>query len=58
MDHYIVRIYQRSEQDPELVAGVVEEVEAEKSHPFRTLAELLDILRLKDRPDSPGRWGV
>jgi hypothetical protein len=50
MDSYVVRIYRRDPKNPRRLAGVVVQagVEAESEHPFRDLAELMEILAAKE----------
>lgn len=44
MENYIVRIYRRSEYQPDSIIGLVEPVESGEIQPFSTLSELTAIL--------------
>ena len=44
MDSYLVRIYRRTEDNPRMLVGVVEEVGANDKKAFHNLYELWDIL--------------
>jgi len=44
MENYIVRIYRRSEIQPDSIIGLVEPVENGEIQPFSTLSELTAIL--------------
>ncbi len=51
MDSYIVRIYRRSGEDPESIAGMVEDVGRNEKKGFANLRELVKILNVKGRTD-------
>jgi len=53
MEDYIVRIYRRKEEDGGLF-GVVEEVGVEGKKAFRSMAELLRLLRGDPQESGPG----
>jgi hypothetical protein len=44
MDHYIIRIYRRVENDARLLVGTVEEVETQEKRAFSSLQDLWSIL--------------
>jgi len=44
MENYIVRIYRRSECQPDSIIGLVEPVEIGEIQPFSTLGELMTII--------------
>jgi len=44
MDSYLVRIYRRTENNPRMLVGVVEEVGVKEKKAFHNLYELWDIL--------------
>jgi hypothetical protein len=46
MDSYIIRIYRRDKNNPEVIVGIIEEINTGKTHPFRNLAELSAIITL------------
>jgi len=49
MDSYIVRIYQRDQEDPNRIAGLVELVENQQRLPFTSLIQLNEIIaKLKE----------
>lgn len=56
MDSYLVRIYRKTEDNPRMLIGVVEEVGKKEKKAFNTLNELWDILNrrreLKKRKTS------
>ena len=56
MDSYLVRIYRKTEDNPRMLIGVVEEVGKKEKKAFNTLHELWDILNrrreLKKRKTS------
>lgn len=45
MDSYIVRIYRRSQGDPDELAGLVETVGTSERSSFRNFTELTSVLR-------------
>jgi hypothetical protein len=51
MDSYLVRIYRRTDDNPRMLVGVVEEVGVKEKKAFSNLYELWDILNpvKKDR---------
>ncbi len=49
-DCYIVRIYRRDSEDLQKIAGIVEAVGSEESHPFKTFEELTKIMSEKTIP--------
>lgn len=44
MDSYLVRIYRRSNDDPENIVGVVEEIDTGQTHAFRSVSDLCRTL--------------
>ncbi len=50
MENYIVRIYRRDQDNPDHVTGMLESVEAETRHPFKTLKGLHSLLSDTDTP--------
>jgi len=44
MESYIVRIYRRTKDGPQDIAGIVEEVQTQMTKPFKSSGELLKIL--------------
>lgn len=55
MENYIVRIYRRSNCDPNEVVGQIECVESAETLPFKGMAELVEILSTPraDLPPNP-----
>ena len=56
MECYIVRIYQREQDDPSKIAGTVEEAGCQEQRPFTDIDELFNIFRMgglsdKKRPE-------
>ncbi len=49
MNSYVVRIYRRTNNNPRLLVGVVEEAGVKEKKAFHNLYELWDILNLKKR---------
>ena len=47
MDSYLIRIYRRSNDDPEKVVGVVEEIDSGLNRCFQNMAELANMLTLE-----------
>ena len=47
MDSYLIRIYRRSNDDPEKVVGVVEEIDSGLNRSFQNMAELANMLTLE-----------
>jgi len=45
MESYIVRIYRRTEDGPQDIAGIVEEVETQTTKPFKSSGELVRLLK-------------
>ena len=43
-ESYLIRIYRRDPRDPQLVAGLVELIEKERTETFKNAGELLGIL--------------
>ena len=48
MDSYMVRIYRRAENDPNMLVGVVREIGTEEKRAFNTFDELRSILSSKN----------
>ena len=44
MDHYIVKVYRRDNDDPHKIAGHIQHVSSESERPFAHLEELNEIL--------------
>ncbi len=49
MNSYVVRIYRRTNNNPRLLVGVVEEVGVKEKKAFHNLYELWDILNLPQK---------
>lgn len=56
LESYLVRIYRRDRRDPQLVAGLVELIEQERTETFKNAGELLGILGIASR-SIDGRKG-
>jgi hypothetical protein len=55
MENYIVRIYQRKEDDPYAYVGVVEEVGMKGKKAFTNVEELYEILKPKNKQKKAQR---
>ena len=55
MTSYLVRIYRKTENNPRLLVGVVEEVGKDGKNAFHTLYELWDILNPKKEKQTKQR---
>ncbi len=49
MNSYVVRIYRRTNNNPRLLVGVVEEIGMKEKKAFHNLYELWDILNLPQK---------
>ena len=55
IDSYLIRIYRRDENNPEGITGTVEKIGTEKSHGFKSLAELGGIITGKRQDKGAGK---
>jgi len=55
MDSYLVRIYRRDKNNPGEITGTVEKIGTEKSHGFKSLAELGRIITGKRQDKGAGK---
>jgi len=53
MENYIVRIYRRDSADSEQIAGIVESVERNENIMFKSIEELMHIMRVVPNADKP-----
>ena len=59
-DDYIIRIYRRGKDDPNLLVGILEEVAGEGKHRFANFSELQDLLGIltpREHGIGPGAEG-
>jgi len=54
MDSYIVRVYRRLETEPCSVLGIIESVEQQEKHVFRSLDELWAVLNARAAKSGKG----
>jgi predicted transcriptional regulator with HTH domain len=52
MESYLIRIYRRSQDDPENIVGIVEEIKTGLNHAFQGMSNLCKILSLEKFPEK------